>query len=276
MNVIEKFISERPQSPLFHYTTPAGVLGILQDNSIWASSAYHLNDAAEFRYALNFIAGRLELRLKHEHGPMSEAYGELLEMLRGMAEKIQVFIASFSEHGDLLSQWLAYSGRNGYAVSIRSKEIEVAVANGFILVRCVYDSDEQTKLADAFIDAYCTAPVEADERTSVLTKALVVASAIKHDGFVMEGEWRLVKPLPIGLQKATVYFRPGRNGIVPYMKAPLCPAGAEYLPGEIYIGPNADMPAAKTALMTYLNHRLEKGPVTGPVRVTSSKTPYRP
>ena len=36
MNVIEKFISERRQSPLFHYTTPAGMLGILQENSIWA------------------------------------------------------------------------------------------------------------------------------------------------------------------------------------------------------------------------------------------------
>ncbi len=60
------------------------------------------------------------------------------------------------------------------------------------------------------------------------------------------------------------------------MKVSLCPADAEYLPREIYIGPNADMPAAKTALITYLNHRLDKGPVTGPVRVTSSMTPYRP
>jgi len=229
MDVIEKFISERPRTPLFHYTTPAGMLGILSENPIWASSAYHLNDAAEFRFAMNFIAGRLELRLKDEHGPMKAAYGGLLQMLRGMTQRIQVFIASFSDHGDMLSQWLAYSGSNGYAISINAKQIDVAVANGFILVRCEYDPDEQTKLADAFIDAYSTAPVDANERTSVLTKALVVAAAIKHGGFEMEGEWRLVRPLPIGLQNATVYYRPGRNGIVPFMKVPLCSDGADQL-----------------------------------------------
>jgi hypothetical protein len=104
----------------------------------------------------------------------------------------------------------------------------------------------------------------------------------------MEREWRLVKPLAIGLQDATtMLFRPGRNGIVPYMKVPLCIDGAEYLPNQIYIGPNADMPAASTAFKTFLDCCHSISPVasvsaiprrrfTGPIEVEESKTPYHP
>jgi hypothetical protein len=290
VDVIDHFINERPQSLLFHYTTAAGMLGILNDSSIWASSAYHLNDAAEFRYALNLIADRLKLRLKSEHGPMNATYGQLLSSLGAMTSSIQVFIASFSEHGDVLSQWLAYSGSNGYALSIGSRELDVAIESGFRLVRCVYTLEEQAELAEAFIDAYLSAPIEADDRTLVLTKALVVAAAIKHSGFVMEREWRLVKPIVFTLREMpAVLFRPGRNGIVPYVKVPLSPGTAEYQPKEIYIGPNGDMPAASAAFKTFLNccrssqsasiefeSTIQRRRFIEQTSVRESGTPYRP
>jgi hypothetical protein len=290
LNVIDPFINQRPQGLLFHYTTADGMLKILRESSIWASSAYHLNDAAEFRYALNLIKDRLRLRLKSEHGPMNAAYGGLLSSLQGMTSSIQVFIASFSEHGDVLSQWLAYSGSNGYSLSIESQELDVAIESGFRLVRCVYKLEEQTALAEAFIDAYTNAPIEADDRTSVLTKALVVAAAIKHGGFAMECEWRLVKPVVFTLQEMpAVLFRPGRNGIVPYVNVPLSSGGAEYQPNEIYIGPNADMPAASAAFRTFLNccrssqsggieseSAIPRRRFTEQISVKESETPYRP
>ncbi len=266
------------------------MLGILGDSSIYASSAYHLNDAAEFRYALNLIADRLKVRLKREHGSMNAAYTELLSSLETMTNSIQVFIASFTEHGDVLSQWLAYSGTNGYAIGIGSQELDVAIGNGFKLVRCVYELEEQTTLAEAFIDAYSNAPIESEDRTSVLTKALVVAAAMKHSGFVMESEWRLVKPIVFTLREMpVVLFRPGRNGIVPYVKVPLSPSGAEFQPKEIYIGPNADMPAARAAFTTFINccrsdrsvSTKPEGAIanrrfTEPISVKVSGTPFRP
>lgn len=290
VDVIDRFINERPPTLLFHYTSAAGMLGILNESSIWASSAYHLNDAAEFRYALSLIADRLKLRLKAEHGPMNATYGDLLSSLGAMTGSIQVFIASFSERGDVLSQWLAYSGTNGYSLSLGPHELDAAFEGGFRLVRCVYKLEEQTALADAFIDAYSNAPFEADHRTSVLTKALVVAAAIKHRGFVMEREWRLVKPVVFTLQEMpTVLFRPGRNGIVPYVKVPLSLGGAEYQPAEIYIGPNADMPAASAAFRTFLNccrssrstgiepeKAVQRRRFTEQISVKESETPYRP
>jgi hypothetical protein len=266
------------------------MLGILKDSAIWASSAYHLNDAAEFRFALKLIASRLKLRIDTEDGSMKSTYQELLSSLEAMPGSVQVLTASFSEHGDVLSQWLAYSGSNGYALAIGPRELDAAIEGGFSLVRCVYKLQEQTELAEAFIDAYSTAPVEDANRISVLNKALVVAAAIKHGGFAMEGEWRLIKPLVFTLREMPVMlFRTGRNGIVPYVKVPLSLGVAEYQPTEVYIGPNADMFAAEMALKAFINccrssriTRAGSGSATpekrfkGPITLKQSETPYRP
>jgi S-adenosylhomocysteine hydrolase len=276
VRVIEEFLNQRPQTALFHYTTPAGLIGILEESSIWASSSYHLNDAAEFRYAIRLIMDRLQLRLQSEHGPNNPAYGNLLESLQMVTKGVQVFIASFSEQGDLLSQWLAYSGSDGYALGIDAQQAEAAIADGFTLVRCVYELEAQTRIADAFIDIYCDSSDGTTDRSGVIKKALIVASAIKHPGFEKEAEWRLVKALAIGWHDEKLFFRPGRNGIVPYMKARLSSADAKYIPSMIYIGPNGDMDAAAAALETFLSYRGDRKMFRPQVEVVQSRTPYRP
>jgi len=45
---------------LFHYTTAAGLLGILKNGNIWASDLRFLNDAQESVYARDMIIDAIE------------------------------------------------------------------------------------------------------------------------------------------------------------------------------------------------------------------------
>jgi hypothetical protein len=40
---------------LFHYTTAEGLKGIIEQNELWASSAYFLNDSAEITYGYGVL-----------------------------------------------------------------------------------------------------------------------------------------------------------------------------------------------------------------------------
>ena len=51
-------MSERPKS-LFHYTTAAGLLGILRESVLWATEARFLNDAQEAVYARDLFVSAL-------------------------------------------------------------------------------------------------------------------------------------------------------------------------------------------------------------------------
>lgn len=62
---------------LFHYTTAAGLLGILKSAKLWATDLRFLNDAQEFIYARDTVIRAIELMENpvlspthpaHEHG----------------------------------------------------------------------------------------------------------------------------------------------------------------------------------------------------------------
>jgi hypothetical protein len=282
MRKIDELLKQNPGSDLFHYTDATGLLGILKEKSIWATSAYHLNDSREFSYAVDLIKARFEERFPREDNPAGTFHGRLRDQLLTLTKDIQVFVASFSEQGDLLSQWLAYSGLgNGYAIGLSAKHFEAAKGDGFMLVRCLYEEAKQIALTDAVIDVLCeNSSVGDEERSSRLTKALIAAAAIKHPGFQQEAEWRLVKTSPVGFGMCrSTQFRKGRNGIVPYLRAPLLTEehARTLVPKSIHIGPNDNVEAAQVAVETLLD---SEGllPFIGKrkVEVVPSKTPYRP
>jgi hypothetical protein len=284
MEKIDELLSRTPNGPLYHYTNTNGFLGILGDGSIWASSAYHLNDAKDFRYAVTLILDRIRYRLTKERGPWNEAYGALEAQMLTLTEGMQAYVASFSEDGDLLSQWLTYSGSgNGYAIGLSAAHFAHAKQQGFMLVPCIYEEREKMALADAVIDVLCTQiqidPGGTDRLEServAFEKAMVATAAIKHAGFQREAEWRLVKALGIGWgQSKDVLFRSGRNGVVPYLQSPLRPdGGPSFVPDAIHIGPRDDMEAAKVAINTLLDARSTL--TFGRVKIMPSGTPFRP
>jgi hypothetical protein len=197
---------------LFHYTTAAGLLGMISSATIWATDVHYLNDAQEAIYAERAVVEavrsmesptRNPTHWAHEHGESAhETFDQYREFtLDELADnRFGVYVACFCEEGDLLSQWRAYGSEHGYAVEINARAIQQAVrdlllspptAGGVINVR--YGPDAA---AAAAMDAVATVEVFNLNHPGVKAhyKALELATilaTVKHPGFSEEREWRL-------------------------------------------------------------------------------------
>src|SRR5215813_10915885 len=110
MNVKEILDRSAPEM-LYHYTTQAGLLGIMRTKEIWASHTQYLNDLREFRHAMQLVREQLsEMNRPGSYEPAEQRLlTEMQDRIEGL-ESINVCVCSFSENGDALSQWRAYGG----------------------------------------------------------------------------------------------------------------------------------------------------------------------
>jgi hypothetical protein len=138
---------------LYHYTTQEGLLAIIKTRQLWASKIQYLNDITEFRHGLMLIQ-----RALHERSPstVDSLTGSYLQQIGDRLPRLadlNVFVVSFSEVGDLLSQWRAYGGAGvGYALGLESNRVaNLAFHQGFALAACIYDLSEQEKKAKEFV-----------------------------------------------------------------------------------------------------------------------------
>lgn len=142
MNVLEHFVREQPDGLLFHYTTAAGIIGILENCQLWATEYRHLNDRQEYRIAAHLL--KEQLNTSGLSQTLRHSFGQLIAKTQE-----QCFVLSFSEAGDQLSQWRAYCpGGSGYALGFAQTNRLFASArqHSFNLIRCEYSPDKQRKL----------------------------------------------------------------------------------------------------------------------------------
>ncbi len=135
-NRILRFLNERGfaanlQKPdggvLYHYTTAEGLKGIIENNEIWATSAYYMNDSAEILYGYRVLHRALEQWLK-DRNPAEDSIS------RGLANSFiryfghdafernivtPVYLTCFCEEPNLLSQWRAYGSSGGYNIGVQ-------------------------------------------------------------------------------------------------------------------------------------------------------------
>lgn len=140
-------------SELMHYTTAAGIAGIVSSGCLWATHAAFLNDAEEIKHF--FDARLLDIVLAETHQYASElarspdiakkmeAEGGIDQVARSEAETLATklrsatltfnhpYIFSLSaardqrvSHNGLLSQWRGYGSDGGYALVFDTMEFE--------------------------------------------------------------------------------------------------------------------------------------------------------
>ena len=248
---------------LYHYTTLDGLLGILASKVLWATSIRHLNDASEFRYAIELARdGVLEM----PRGA-SGSYGAFLDPFRdalaGMEEGT-VYVTSFSEAPDLLSQWRAYGQPGlGVALGFHTADLErVAKGSGYSLLRCNYSpAQHEGTLRAAFSEA--SSP---PQPLLFGRRVLALAPIFKHPSFSEEAEWRLVSGVPA---TGRLGFRRVGSLLAPYRCVPLELDGAIPL-AEVLLAPSPHPNENAFALRLLLaEHGL------GGTRVSHSAIPYR-
>lgn len=278
--LIGKLPWEEPESALYHYTSPKGFLGILQSGGIWATDFRTLNDTDELKIGDAAI-------LEAIHDLCSETSENTLEghLFRALAEvqpgysltqREEVFICSFSERRDLLSQWRAYGGRGfGYAIgfdAVRPPDNPDAPPKAMLwLVKCDYDRgqfkararQELRGVAEGFakyVGTYATTESDAGKFCTCaidlsLRRAAGVVPRLKHPAFAEEQEWRLicvpVRDVDLDIaevepEQVTSNRRPAdsllechatESGVVTYLKIPLAREGELMNIVDVVAGP---------------------------------------
>jgi len=280
---------------LYHYTTQQGLLGILEKGCIWATHYRYLNDTSEGHIVSKLLFEELAKRSDDE-GVISQG-----ETILSEVTSQDVYVTSFSAHGNLLSQWRAYSGESGgYSIGFSPNYLE-AIGKHFInnlprprytpdnpLIPCQYfNGDVERQLKDKIpkvVDSYI-AEAEGTKRTPPPTgqvgRHTPAGIALRHFwdfsrdcaitkdyAFHEEREWRLVVHLRQFAKD--VFFRQGRSMLIPYLKIPLtCPEQRVEIK-RVFVGPCPNPAEARKSVKMLL----EKHGIWN-VDIKDSLIPYR-
>ena len=202
-----------PVPPLYHYTSAAAIRGILQSGRVWASGAQYMNDWMEVVYGYDIIMNGLrDLVEKRKLPERSRAvFTDALRLMESPDSPfIDAYFVAFCEKGNLLSQWRAYAGTQGFAIEFDPLVIKGeltltthAPARNLRLAKVGYDPRKQKNEFRDLIDEL-TETIEAtkgDHAKASIRPTLVEfsrmvlsswAATVKHPGFEEEQEWRVI------------------------------------------------------------------------------------
>ena len=250
----KEILDRPPPEILCHYTGQAGLLGIISRQEIWASHTQYLNDQREFRHAIDLVKDELSRMVREadaEAKPFVEEMEKAMHEHDGM-ESINVCVCSFSEKGDILSQWRAYGdGAAKYSIGFSGTLLrKVSDLMHSWLVPCLYDEGQQRQLVQTLLQDVLQ---ENKERVDHATKDeedwdlprggnLIAylnryAPILKHESFSEEREWRIVTSPRMCVQERFDY-RPGRSMLIPYYRVPLAGEEVEFAIERIVVGPS--------------------------------------
>ena len=146
-------LKTKPTKPLCHYTSQNGLIGILKSKAMYATDAAYLNDSQEVIYAINLAKEYFKNHHTKDPRFITEV-AKILEKADGHAGSLPVYVASFSEEPDLLSQWRGYCPNGpGFALSLSAdRMMTLAQTHDWEIFKCIYDKDEQVDVLKRMLD----------------------------------------------------------------------------------------------------------------------------
>jgi hypothetical protein len=280
---------EKLPDVLWHYTGGTGLLGIIQERSIWATQVSCLNDSTEVEYGFDLM--RNSLLACGTRPTFRRAERQLLIAVeKDWANVSRItsdwFVACFTTHGDDLSQWRAYGGgEGGFAIGFRTGGLMKAFPASPILLPVSYRREAHETLAQRiaegtlafFREGLKARPDHAPQQwVNMFLPAWTAAIAyvlpmMKHSAFEAESEWRLIyKPAPKDYQR--MKFR-----AMPSMLSRHMPLTFEtgdrksFVISEIKIGPARHMEISRASVRDLLRAHGYPNATT----VSSSNIPFQ-
>jgi hypothetical protein len=271
MGTFNNLISSPPEK-LYHYTTNDGLLGIIGNKEIWATKIKYLNDRKELLEAIDNVSMCL-MSLEIKYKLTKDFIEKVMRIIKSFQDQ-NICIVSFSEYGDLLSQWRAYGGNDaGYSIGFNSTALlEIAKENKMYLCKCVYDPNEQNEIIKKYLEKNIEKLKENDSDEfwgGKLAEFYRIATLIKNQSFSEENEWRMLSSAK-SCMSANFNFRKGQFTIIPYYSVKFKNEYLSNLIPEIVCGPNPDFNLAKNALELFaMKNKFKK------IRIIPSKIPLR-
>lgn len=285
MDLIDDLLSKRPTTTIFHYTSPSGLLGIIESKSIWATNLHYLNDRAEFVHAIHTAELELQHARKKVTSTTEAAFLDRLNNELKSLEGIPIYVSSFSEEGDLLSQWRAYCPNgNGFSIGFEYPQLEPLLKRqSFSLHLCIYDHELQHSIIKELIDETLTqfrsfqarpdssaSSVECTLLQTFNYRFVEVGPCLKHPAFSEEKEWRMIS-WPIRDDHPQIRHREGRSMIIPYFEFKLAEEDEKLALSEVIIGPTPHPGLSRNSVISLLRSMS----VLASYSVKLSKVPYR-
>ena len=275
-----RFIEEDlPLGGLHHYTSIEGFKRIIDSKEIWATSAnYLLNDPTETTHAR-----KISLEILRERKNDFKGKEKLYENCKSSIEtsgrsKEFMCICSFSEEGDLLSQWRAYCPKGGVSIgfNIRKQEqvkydTEELKINEQYLYKCIYDPREQKQQINNLFDFLLKYADITKDLGGFFWKMIQTFSySFKHESFKEEKEWRLCyfySPDCNQLKYRTKY-----SMLIPCLPFSIFDDNGLSIISRIMIGPSRDKEKLSYPIWSYLN---DSGVPLSPQKIKVTQTPYQ-
>lgn len=273
----EKAIYEYTEN-LYHYTTPQGLVGILENQKLWATEYSFLNDVSELNYGMKLSIDLLEKEIQKNSNITLDKY--LMLVKKAMENKQEIndfYITSFSEHKDLLSQWKGY-GQNGqgFSLGFDFKEFTRWKREDFLdifiyIQPVIYNAEEQknvlTKIYKNLINNILTLEnnkLLKDKKINSIASCTVNFMKLKSiffksDSFQEENEWRIVYQNSgnVEVKKKKIKFRFNESKIIPYLELDILPTKSILPIKEIILGAKNNM-SEIDKIIDYIYTNLEK------------------
>jgi hypothetical protein len=216
-----------PTHRLYHYTTADGLRGIIENDELWATSAYYLNDSAEITYGCEIVSEALDSWLSEQiqdKKSFAVMLGENLQIffrrdLLDIGGNRVIFLACFCENDNLLSQWRTYGQSGGYSIGFAVPPFQIGIPSGMVpepviytskWVKVIYDKINQLTKCREVLDGTLGVLNDTDTGQAIVAvdrhgqlgssaflriiadMLLEEAVAFKDEAFKVENEWRVV------------------------------------------------------------------------------------
>jgi len=279
-----------PPPLLFHYTSDAGLQGIIESGTVWATDIAYLNDSRELGHGFDLLKQAL---IDIEEGDWTDHLADLVTDMFTGSSAFRIMVSCLCERGDLLGQWRGYSGSSGYSIGLDTTKLNAALEAGkqTQLRRVVYDNETARRMAAVwarFIDEAWRPVAERLQRGSQdpddgaramyefagvhMATAAAACTGLKDPSFIDEHEWRTLRIVqPFDKSDSTMKFRQGPMGLTPYIAVDLTDSTGKLPIEEVIVGPGPNMNLRMAAAeMFLLNHGYKN------VEIIPSAIPYRP
>jgi len=264
------FVTQQPKEPLYHYTSLDGLMGIVESGYMWASNPLYLNDSTELLLAQSQMMESIKVKLNSSS--VAQVDKTILDQFHywlslGNINMKSLFVSSFSEKGNVLSQWRGYTPKNkGISFCFSPFDIfTLASSQNYRLLKCVYDETDQKKIVEDAIEAIliycreCGVNPNLHPSQSYFTclencsELILTASVlIKHKAFSEECEWRLVSQMTSILQDPTVKYRVGDSALIPYRAFSIAQKDGKIRFSSLYVGPTSSMNLSQASISNFL------------------------
>lgn len=272
---------------IYHYTSAAGLEGMLKFGKIWLTDFRFLNDATEMIYGTEQGDSIIRDTALVSTDPLIRRLAKEILQYRQIASPFEFYIFSASDQKDDLSQWRGYAQEGkGFTVGICGSTISKLTKlpkAPFGFGPVIYDEKKQI---DVLKKAFSEIEEELrvllrdapnfeneifDRAASIMDNIIEGRAAVsKHDSFAAESEWRIVSAVSRGGPDDDVKVRINGLRPIPYVEAALDPTSGRLPIKQIGIGPGfvgSEVTHAVETLLRITGH--EK------VDVYQANAPYR-